>query len=96
MKSIYGDQGIFVRRETLEAVGGVPDVPLMEEFELCKKLSSHGRLALAKARVQTSSRKFIKEGVLKTYWRMTLCTIRYWLGASPETLLRIYYPKNNV
>ncbi len=35
LKSIYGDQGIFVRREDLEKVGGVPDVPLMEEFELC-------------------------------------------------------------
>ncbi|MDP7051493.1 MAG: glycosyltransferase family 2 protein, partial [Verrucomicrobiota bacterium] len=30
LKSIYGDQGIFVQREILEAVGGVPDVPLME------------------------------------------------------------------
>jgi hypothetical protein len=78
----------------LEAVGGVPDIPLMEEFELCKKISSQGRLALAKATVQTSSRKFTNEGVLKTYWRMTLCTVRYWLGASPEKLVRIYYPKN--
>ena len=94
LKSIYGDQGLFVRRETLETIGGVPDIPLMEEFELCKKVSSQGRLALAKATVQTSSRKFTKEGVLKTYWRMTLCTVRYWLGASPEKLVRIYYPKN--
>ncbi len=91
LKSIYGDQGIFVRREILEAVGGVPDVPLMEEFELCKKLSSQGYLALAAVAVQTSSRKFAKEGVLKTYWRMTLCTIRYWLGASPKKLVEIYY-----
>jgi rSAM/selenodomain-associated transferase 2 len=93
MKGIYGDQGIFVRREILEAVGGVPGIQLMEEFELCKKLSAHGRLALAKATVQTSSRKFAQEGVLKTYWRMTVCTIRYWLGASPKKLVEIYYPK---
>ncbi len=93
LKSIYGDQGVFVRRETLEAVGGVPNIPLMEEFELCKKLSSHGRLTLAKATVQTSSRKFAKEGVLKTYWRMTVCSIRYWLGASPKKLVGIYYPQ---
>ena len=91
LKSIYGDQGLFVQRETLETIGGVPDIPLMEEFELCKKLSSHGRLALAKATVQTSSRKFTKEGVLKTYWRMTVCTVRYWLGTSPEKLVEIYY-----
>ena len=30
LKSIYGDQGLFVRREILETIGGVPDVPLME------------------------------------------------------------------
>ena len=93
LKSIYGDQGIFVRREILEAVGGVPDVPLMEEFELCKKLSSQGYLALAAVAVQTSSRKFAKEGVLKTCWRMTVCTVRYWLGTSPEKLEEIYYPQ---
>lgn len=93
MKNIYGDQGIFVRRETLETVGGVPDIPLMEEFELCKKLSAEGRLILANAIVQTSSRKFTTEGVLKTYWRMTVCTVKYWLGASPEKLAQTYYSK---
>ena len=88
---LFGDQAIFVKRDVLEKCGGVPDVPLMEEFELCKKLSSQGRLALAKATVQTSSRKFAKEGMLKTYWRMTVCTVRYWLGASPKKLVEIYY-----
>ena len=93
MKSIYGDQGIFVRWKVLEKVGGVPDVPLMEEFELCKKLSAEGQLALASATVQTSARKFSREGVLKTYWRMSVCTIRYWMGASPKKLVEIYYPQ---
>jgi len=90
---LFGDQAIFVKRTALEAIGGVPDVPLMEEFELCKKLSDQGRIALAKATMQTSSRKFAKEGVLKTYWRMTVCAVRYWLGASPKKLVKIYYPQ---
>ncbi len=90
---LFGDQAIFVKRTALEAIGGVPDMPLMEEFELCKKLSSQGRLALAKATVQTSSRKFAQEGVLKTYWRMTVCMVRYWLGTSPGKLVEIYYPQ---
>ena len=82
-----------MQREILEAVGGVPDVPLMEEFELCKKLSAEGQLALASATVQSSARKFSNEGVLKTYWRMSVCTIRYWMGASPKKLVEIYYPQ---
>ena len=42
---LFGDQAIFVKRDVLEQCGGVPDVPLMEEFELCKTLATHGRLA---------------------------------------------------
>ena len=78
----------------LEQCGGVPDVPLMEEFELCKKLAAHGNIALAPATVLTSARKFRKHGTLKTYWRMTRCIIRYFTGASPQRLAEIYYGKN--
>ena len=65
----------------------------MEEFELCKKFSAQGRIALAKGTVLTSARKFREDGKLRTYWRMTVCTVRYWLGASPEKLVEIYYPQ---
>ena len=90
---LFGDQAIFVKRDVLEQCGGVPDVPLMEEFELCKTLTSHGRIALASATVLTSARKFREEGMLRTYWRMVCCTLRYWAGASPEKLEEIYYPQ---
>jgi rSAM/selenodomain-associated transferase 2 len=85
-----GDQGIFVRRDVLERIGGVPDMPLMEELELCRRLRSVGRLALANATVTTSARRFRQRGVLRTYWRMWSVTIRYWLGASPEDLRKLY------
>ena len=90
---LFGDQAIFVKRDVLEQCGGVPDVPLMEEFELCKTIASHGRIALAPGTVLTSARKFREEGMLRTYWRMARCTLRYWLGATPEKLEEIYYPK---
>ena len=90
---LFGDQAIFVKRDVLEQCGGVPDVPLMEEFELCKILAAHGRLALAPTTVLTSARKFRKEGMLRTYWRMARCTFRYWLGTSPKRLVEIYYPQ---
>ena len=59
-----------VRREVLASIGGVPDVPLMEDFELCRRLRRCGRLALADATVVTSARRFQKLGVLRTYFRM--------------------------
>jgi rSAM/selenodomain-associated transferase 2 len=89
-RRLMGDQAIFVRRRVLEQIGGVPGVPLMEEFELCRKLRTVGRLAIADAVVVTSSRRFEKLGVLSTYARMWNVTIRYYLGASPEELWRRY------
>ena len=87
---IVGDQALFVRRDVLEAVGGLPDMPLMEEFELCGRLRQRGRLALADATVVTSARRFTKLGVVRTYLRMWRVATQYRLGASPEDLRRIY------
>ncbi len=86
----YADQAIFVRREVLERIGGVPDVPLMEEHLLCRALRRDGRLALADATVTTSARRFRERGVLRTYWRMFTVNLRWHLGASPEELARLY------
>ena len=91
---LFGDQAIFVKRTALLQAGGVPDVPLMEEFELCKALAPHGKLALAPASVLTSARKFREEGTFKTYWRMARCMTRYALGASPQRSAEIYYGAN--
>jgi rSAM/selenodomain-associated transferase 2 len=87
---ILGDQAMFVRRLALESIGGVPDVPLMEEYELCRRLRPLGRLALANATVSTSARRFAKRGVLRTYLRMGHVTIRYYLGAPLQDLQRLY------
>ncbi len=86
----YGDQAIFVRRDVLERIGGVPDVPLMEEHLLCRALRSEGRLVLANATVTTSARRFRERGVLRTYWRMFSVNLRWHLGASPDELARLY------
>ncbi|GDY19627.1 hypothetical protein LBMAG56_09720 [Verrucomicrobiota bacterium] len=87
---VMADQAIFVRRTVLTATGGVPDVPLMEEFELCRQLRPAGRLALADTVVSTSARRFTQLGVLRTYARMARVTLLYYLGRSPADLRRLY------
>lgn len=89
-RRIAGDQAMFVRRSALEKVGGMPAIPLMEEFELCRRLRRIGRLALADATVVTSPRRFRKLGVLRTYWRMWRVTTLYRLGRSPHELAHFY------
>lgn len=89
-RRIAGDQALFVRRSALENVGGVPGIPLMEEFELCRRLRKTGRLALADATVVTSARRFQQLGVLRTYWRMWWVTTLYRLGRPAHELAHIY------
>ncbi len=89
-RRVMADQGVFLRRETLARIGGVPDVPLMEEFELCQRLRPLGRIALADATVVTSARKFRKLGVLRTYALMWRVTVGYYRGVPLEELRRLY------
>jgi rSAM/selenodomain-associated transferase 2 len=88
-----GDQGIFVRREAFESLGGFPDQPLMEDVEFCKRAKRFGAPACLKTRIQTSGRRWEKHGVLKTIGLMWALRARYFFGATPESLHRAYYGK---
>jgi len=46
-RRIAGDQALFIRRQTLEQIGGVPTGHVTEHLELCRRLRKAGRLALA-------------------------------------------------
>lgn len=62
----YGDQGIFVRRATFEAVGGYPDIPIMEDPRFCQKVRAFGAMPLLPAPMLTSPRRFYNGGILRT------------------------------
>jgi rSAM/selenodomain-associated transferase 2 len=86
-----GDQAIFVRRGDFEAIGGYPDVPLMEDIELSRRLKRRGRLAALRPRVTTSARKWEREGPLRTIGLMWALRFLYFCGVSPHRLHRWYY-----
>ena len=92
-RRLLGDQAMFVKRSSLEAIGGVPKLPLMEEFELCERLRRIGHLALADTTVVTSGRKFRGLGGLRAYWLMGKVTVRYYLGTPVHELAKIYSKK---
>lgn len=86
-----GDQAIFVRRASFEAAGGYPDIALMEDIELSRRLRRRGRLGALRLRVTTSARKWEREGPLRTIVLMwTLRWLHFW-GVSPARLHRWYY-----
>lgn len=89
-RRFMGDQAMFARRAALEEIDGVPDVPIMEEFELCRLLGARGKLVLASTTVSTSARRFQKRGVVRTYARMWRVTLQYHCGRPLTELKRLY------
>lgn len=86
-----GDQGMFVRRDALERIGGVPAQPLMEDVELSRRLKALAQPLCPRIALTTSSRRWQRDGLLRTILRMWWFRLRYWLGADPELLARSYY-----
>jgi rSAM/selenodomain-associated transferase 2 len=86
-----GDQGIFVRRDVFESVGGYPEIHLMEDIALCRKLRRRHRPACLSAKIRTSSRRWEKHGVFKTILLMWCLRLAYFLGADPDRLAQHYY-----
>lgn len=89
-----GDQTIFVRRSAFLAGGGYPDIALMEDVELSRRLKRRGRLACLRMRVRASTRKCRREGVWRTVALMWLLRTLYALGVAPARLHRLYYRRD--
>ncbi|MFL5071736.1 MAG: TIGR04283 family arsenosugar biosynthesis glycosyltransferase [Xanthobacteraceae bacterium] len=85
-----GDQAIFVSRDVFAAVGGFPDIALMEDVALSRALKRISRPVCVAAKVTTSGRRWEQHGVLRTVVLMWRLRVAYFLGAEPATLARRY------
>ena len=85
-----GDQAIFVRRKTFEAMGGYAAIPLMEDIDFTRRLKRRGRIATLRHQVTTSYRRWESQGPVRTIILMTFLRLLYWCGMSPERLTRFY------
>jgi rSAM/selenodomain-associated transferase 2 len=90
LHQVFGDQAMFVRREVFERLGGFPDLPLMEDFELSRRLARVGRLAVLPATSTASARRFEQHGTLRLLAFMQVIKLRYLAGADPADLARSY------
>ncbi len=86
----YGDQGLFLRSSDFFRLGGFQNWPLMEDFELCQRLRSHGQIRLTPSASSTSARRWKKLGLFRTTLINQLCIAGFRMGVSPERLARWY------
>ena len=89
---VYGDQGLLVRREVFEAVGGYPELPLMEDVEMVRRLRRSGGIERLAGPLVTSPRTYRLLGRWKVWLRNGAAISLYLAGVAPERLVR-WYPE---
>jgi len=87
-----GDQAMFVTRALFETVGGFPEIALMEDIALSRRLKRCARPLCLKHRVGVSARRWEEHGILRTIVLMWRLRFAYWLGADPDKLALRYAP----
>lgn len=85
-----GDQGLYVRRDVYDMLGGFAPLALMEDIEFCRRLKWVGKPARLPGAVVASSRRWENEGIVRTILLMWCLRLLYWLGVSPARLARWY------
>jgi uncharacterized protein len=86
----YGDQAIFLTAATFREVGGFVEMPIMEDFELIRRLQRLGRIETLAAPVVTSARRWLKRGVWQTTFINQAIVFGYLVGVSPARLATWY------
>ena len=89
-RSYSGDQAIFVRAEAFRAFGGYPEIPLMEDVEMSRRMRRAGRTILLPLRVETSGRRWEAWGPLRTVLFMWGLRIGHLLGRPPSRSAEAY------
>lgn len=88
---VFGDQGIFMERTLFESIGGFPDLPLMEDFQLSLNLIGEP-VGMTNHPIVTSSRRFHGSKLHKLWVmaQMQLLRKRYRAGADIQEIAAQY------
>ena len=88
-RAFTGDQAIFIREEVFRA-GGYPEIPLMEDIALSRRMRRAGKTVLLPLRVETSGRRWEAWGALRTVLFMWRIRIGLLLGRTPSRCAEAY------
>jgi rSAM/selenodomain-associated transferase 2 len=89
-RGVYGDQAIFVTRAAFDRAGGYRPLPIMEDFDLVRRLRRTGRVVVLADAVTTSARRQRAHGEIRTFLTVAAIKLLYRLGVSPARLARAY------
>ena len=85
-----GDQAMFMTRAAFDQAGGFPAIALMEDVAMSKRLKHLAAPRCLRLAVTTSARRWETRGIAATILLMWRLRLAYFLGATPESLARLY------
>ncbi|NQU43239.1 glycosyltransferase family 2 protein [bacterium] len=91
LRSPYGDQGLFLKASVFKDLGGFRDLPILEDFDLVRRLRRRGRICILPEAVCASPRRWVKRGLLRTWLMNQTMLAGYYMGVSPVRLSQFYY-----
>ena len=94
----YGDQGLFMEKRVFDELGGFSPLPIMEDYELVRRLCRRGPVVTLSEAAITSARRWQRLGALRTTLRNLAMVAGFRAGVPPERLARYYrsVPNRNI
>jgi len=87
----YGDQGIFIRKEYFERIGGYREYDFLEDVDLMRRIKRDGKkIRILKSRLKISPRRWEKEGIFYCMIRNQIMVMLFHFGFHPDKLARFY------
>jgi len=86
----YGDSSIFVRREVLQRLGGLRELPIMDDYDLARRLERAGPTACLPGPALTSARRWRRAGIARTVASWVAIQLLYWVGVPAARLAPLY------
>ncbi len=93
---VYLDHCPFVRRSTLQAIGGVPPLDIFEDTALSQRLRAIAPPHLLPGRVTTSARRFRQRGVYRQALLNQSLKLMYHWKISPQWMNRLYEGRSQI
>ncbi len=93
----YGDSGIFIRRQCLDALGGIRPLALMEDYDLVRRMEKAGpSVCIEEPALVTSSRRFRGRRPAMIVWGWLKIHALFHLGVSPGRLAGLYESRRSL
>jgi rSAM/selenodomain-associated transferase 2 len=86
----YGDQGIFIKADLYEALGGYEPLPLFEEVRLVRRLKQQKSFEILDNKIYVSPRRWERDGFFKRTILNRMYAIAYQFGVSAQTVSKWY------